>query len=435
MSGMENTGLLSSGSDDGTASTSSDSNPKKGLNAPKDSEVLPGELDSPKPRNWKYKPEDYAQAVQEKVEEAVELQAKYRHAGLYTLFVVAYLLVLYLQASAYKSGEVVRTLKQVMMPKDADGNLLASTTFKDQNAVLGHLWNNILEPTWKDPVCGDQKCEYPWEFPAYGRFGCRADCGRAQNLTKILVVVKHDFTGHPTANPRVLMSAANWNLCQNDADRRARGEADLCWWEDDQVFDTVKGNTLKTADVVDGTWYVQVKGDYAGRISGAIYDLRNSSQPVEIPTEPKWEKCEIPKVSRRSVAETEPVRRMMTEWHEKRQERRRKLSEGEITQEESDNADREMIQALQTKVDQMKEQAKQLEAMESKVKSMMARMRNKSPAEKRLEERYDIKPMSKTVSESYEELKKAHEALTPEERKARAESIKAKAAAKKIVVA
>lgn len=53
------------------------------------------------------------------------------------------------QASAYKSGEVVRTLKQVMMPKDEDGNLLASTTFKDQNAVLGHLWSNILEPTWK----------------------------------------------------------------------------------------------------------------------------------------------------------------------------------------------------------------------------------------------------------------------------------------------
>jgi len=165
----------------------------------------------------------------------VELQAKYRHAGLYTLFVIAYLLVLYLQASAYKSGEVVRTLKQVMMPKDEDGNLLATTTFKDQNAVLGHLWSNILEPTWKDPVCGDQKCEYPWEFPAYGRFGCRADCGMHQNLTKILVVVQHDFTGHPTANPRVLMSAATWNLCQNDANRRARGEADLCWWDNQLI--------------------------------------------------------------------------------------------------------------------------------------------------------------------------------------------------------
>ena len=102
---------------------------------------------------------------------------------------------------------------------------------------------------------------------------------------------------------------------------------------------------------------------------------------------------------------------------------------------EADSADREMIEALQGKVDQMKEQAKQLEAMEAKVKSMMTRMRNKSPAEKRLEERYDIKPMSKTLSESYEELKKAHEELTPEERKARAENIKAKAAAKKVVVA
>jgi len=221
---MENHGLLTRSDDGGSASSGHG----------KESSTLPGE-DAARPRRFKYKPEDYAQAVQEKVEEAVELQAKYRHAGLYTLFVIAYLLVLYLQASAYKSGEVVRTLKQVMMPKDEDGNLLATTTFKDQNAVLGHLWSNILEPTWKDPVCGDQKCEYPWEFPAYGRFGCRADCGMHQNLTKILVVVQHDFTGHPTANPRVLMSAATWNLCQNDANRRARGEADLCWWDNQLI--------------------------------------------------------------------------------------------------------------------------------------------------------------------------------------------------------
>mmetsp|Transcript_34844 Transcript_34844/g.82663 ORF Transcript_34844/g.82663 Transcript_34844/m.82663 type:complete len:170 (-) Transcript_34844:152-661(-) len=133
---------------------------------------LPGEQDV-LPDKFKYSAEEYAQAVQEKVEEAVQLQAKYRHAGLYTLFVIAYLVVLYLQASAYKSGDVVRTLKEVMMPRDDDGNLLSKATFKDQNAVLGHLWNNILEPTWKDPVCGDQKCEYPWEFPAYGRFGCK----------------------------------------------------------------------------------------------------------------------------------------------------------------------------------------------------------------------------------------------------------------------
>lgn len=36
--------------------------------------------------------------------------------------------------------------------------------------------------------------------------------------------------------------------------------------------------------VVDGTWYVSLKGDYAGRVSGGVYDLRNSSDPVQLVT-------------------------------------------------------------------------------------------------------------------------------------------------------
>lgn len=49
--------------------------------------------------------------------------------------------------------------------------------------------------------------------------------------------------------------------------------------------------------------------------------------------QPAWEKCEIPKASRRSLSETSVVRRLMNEWHEKREDRRRKLIDGEITQE------------------------------------------------------------------------------------------------------
>ena len=47
---------------------------------------------------------------------AVETQRKYKHVLWYTLFVAAYLVVLYLQASAYNSGEVVQTLRNALMP-------------------------------------------------------------------------------------------------------------------------------------------------------------------------------------------------------------------------------------------------------------------------------------------------------------------------------
>jgi hypothetical protein len=80
-------------------------------------------------------------------------------------------------------------------------------------------------------VCaaGAGQCEYPWEFPAYGRFGCAADCGKDNNTTRVAVNVRADFTGHPTIAPHVLMASAKWNLCLSDPERTARGEADLCW--------------------------------------------------------------------------------------------------------------------------------------------------------------------------------------------------------------
>ena len=59
---------------------------------------------------------------------------------------------------------------------------------------------------------------------------CVADCGLNPNTTLIVVNTRADFTGHPTISPRVLMSNAVWNLCLEDDARRARGEADLCWY-------------------------------------------------------------------------------------------------------------------------------------------------------------------------------------------------------------
>ena len=53
----------------------------------------------------------------------------------------------------------------------ADGGMTA--TFSSGDEVLAYIGEKILTPTWVDPVCGDGNCEYPWEFPAYGPFGCQ----------------------------------------------------------------------------------------------------------------------------------------------------------------------------------------------------------------------------------------------------------------------
>ena len=44
-------------------------------------------------------------------------------------------------------------------------------------------------------------------------------------------------------------------------------------------------------DIIDGKWYVVVKGDYAGRVSGTVFDISNSTNPVNISTEVGAQKC------------------------------------------------------------------------------------------------------------------------------------------------
>jgi hypothetical protein len=77
---------------------------------------------------------------------------------------------------------VVKTLKKALLPEDGSTTM----TFQSEDDVLEYIGQKIILPIWKDPVCGDGDCEWPWEFPAYGRFGCRADCGVEMRTTKVI---------------------------------------------------------------------------------------------------------------------------------------------------------------------------------------------------------------------------------------------------------
>jgi len=63
-------------------------------------------------------------------------------------------------------------------------------------------------------VCGDGECAAPFEFPAYGRLGCRADCGVAPRLATVMLNVRADFRDDSNS-PLALASAASWNMCRS----------------------------------------------------------------------------------------------------------------------------------------------------------------------------------------------------------------------------
>ena len=103
--------------------------------------------------------EQVVEALQVKIAKSVEVARRYRRVLWYSLFVTVYLVVLYLQANAYKSADVVSTLQNALM---VDGSL--SMTFNNEDEVLAYLANKILLPTWKDPVCGDG-AQLTWSVP------------------------------------------------------------------------------------------------------------------------------------------------------------------------------------------------------------------------------------------------------------------------------
>ncbi|KAI8474039.1 MAG: hypothetical protein J3K34DRAFT_383443 [Monoraphidium minutum] len=231
--------------------------------------------------------EEVVKAVQQRVEETVDLCRNYRHAVWYMLFVAVYMIVLYFQASSFQAAGVVSTLRFVLL-EDPSVNTLA---FSSEDQVLAYLGNRVVRPVFTDPVCGDGRCEAPWEFPAWGRFGCRADCGAQPGAARVLVAVTGDFVGHASLSPRALMEGVRWNLCLDDAERRIRGETDLCWFERDQAFTQYQETQLQSVALLPGSWYVRVLGDYAGRVSGAVYNAANESDPQPIPVQPEFESC------------------------------------------------------------------------------------------------------------------------------------------------
>ena len=76
------------------------------------------------------------------------------------------------------------------MPLDGDGYPVTSMANPAQ--ILDWLVETAF-PVWVDEVCGETDVQRAVRVPAYGRFGCRADCGSNTNLTTILLQVRADF--------------------------------------------------------------------------------------------------------------------------------------------------------------------------------------------------------------------------------------------------
>jgi hypothetical protein len=144
----------------------------------------------------------------------------------FATFCVLYCIMLYLQTDPILSFEVSSTVRGLLKPG------IKST--QDVNYLYEWLSESVVDPIWTEAPCGDGVCSAPFEFPAFGRFGCKADCGSATNLISLVIHVQSRFGNSPAVSALELMSQASWNLCLQDPGRYANDLPDLCWYEKNQ---------------------------------------------------------------------------------------------------------------------------------------------------------------------------------------------------------
>lgn len=193
----------------------------------------------------------------------------------FILFVCFYLTILFLQRKAGEAYRLTSTLNSVLIPQKKE--LTSSQEIIDwASGVVGTLWT--------DAICGDGVCSEPFEFPEYGRFGCKADCLRwiqRMNVTEVQLDLYYNFS-HPrgSVNPVDLQADATWNLCPKEQDEitgiaKIRHGKD-CYYETEQRFPAQSGQVqVLLTDVPDGRWAVQIKKDMFLKVGGAIRDRQN----------------------------------------------------------------------------------------------------------------------------------------------------------------
>ena len=186
-----------------------------------------------------------------------------------------YLSILFLQRQAGEAYRLTSTLNSVLIPGKKE--LTSSSEIID--------WaSGVVNTLWTDAVCGDGVCSEPFEFPEYGRFGCKADCLRwiqMMSVTEVQIDLYYNFT-HPrgSVNPVDLQRDATWNLCPKEQDEitgiaKIRHGKD-CYYETDQPFPSQTGQVqVLLDDVPDGTWSVQLKKDIFLKVGGAVRERQN----------------------------------------------------------------------------------------------------------------------------------------------------------------
>ncbi|CAI5535095.1 unnamed protein product [Closterium sp. Naga37s-1] len=196
-----------------------------------------------------------SEVLQEAFTRVVALQQRvqhYRDLGGFALLMALFTTILYLQADSSRSYEITAA-HSVLFPPGMSQD--SSNTFAGPADFYDWLNSTIVQTLWADLPCGDGTCDRPFQFPAFGRFGCHADCGTFPNLTAVIINFSSQLDTQGAAEE------PSWNLCMVNP-------VSLCWYE---AFQPVAGGEVAVEmEIPDGDWEVLLNAP-SGGIRGAVH--------------------------------------------------------------------------------------------------------------------------------------------------------------------
>ncbi|CAI7737974.1 unnamed protein product [Closterium sp. NIES-54] len=172
----------------------------------------------------------------------------YRALGGFVLLMAVFVAMVYLQADSSRTYQVT-SAHSVLIPTNFAPD--SSNRFAGATDLYSWLNSSIIEKFWQDPPCGDGLCDQPLEFPAFGRFGCEADCGTFPNLTAVSIHFTTSFSSGEA------LAASSWNLCM-------QSPISLCWHALPQPFPAQHAQFSLALDIPDGQWALLITAPMGG---------------------------------------------------------------------------------------------------------------------------------------------------------------------------
>ena len=150
--------------------------------------------------------------IKQKLQARQKTRVGYFNCFYFIISFCIYLSILFSQTRIAENYSQLRHLTTTVRGDPDGAGIPDSNTFQSSNDFFNWLDESIISDVFQDPPCGDGLCSNKGDdYPSFGRFGCKDDCGAWPNVTRYYLHVGGMFESEKQAE------ASGFNVCPKGA--------------------------------------------------------------------------------------------------------------------------------------------------------------------------------------------------------------------------